>query len=123
MTRSVQPRTRAGTSSWMVELIAAYSPPMPAPVRKRNSAKLARFQKRRSPRWREIDGDGNEEQFLAAEPVGEPAEEEGAEHGAGEIGTAGKPDVGVGEVQHRAVFQRAGRASRPASPPARLGSR
>ena len=33
MTRSVQPRTRAGTNSWIVELIAAYSPPMPAPVR------------------------------------------------------------------------------------------
>ena len=44
MTRSVQPRTRAGISSWMVELIAAYSPPMPAPVRKRNSAKLQKFQ-------------------------------------------------------------------------------
>ena len=44
MTRSVQPRTRAGISSWMVELIAAYSPPMPAPVRKRNSAKLHKFQ-------------------------------------------------------------------------------
>jgi hypothetical protein len=27
----------------MVELIAAYSPPMPAPVRNRNSAKLHRF--------------------------------------------------------------------------------
>jgi hypothetical protein len=35
MTRSVQPRTRAGMSSWIVELIAVYSPPMPAPVRKR----------------------------------------------------------------------------------------
>ena len=35
MTRSVQPRTRAGISSWIVELIAVYSPPMPAPVRKR----------------------------------------------------------------------------------------
>jgi hypothetical protein len=44
MTRSVQPRTRAGISSWMVELIAAYSPPMPAPVRKRNSTKLQKFQ-------------------------------------------------------------------------------
>ena len=41
MTRSHQPRTRAGISSWMVELIAAYSPPMPAPVINRNSAKLA----------------------------------------------------------------------------------
>ena len=42
-TRSFQPRTRAGINSWMVELMAAYSPPMPAPVRKRNSAKLAKF--------------------------------------------------------------------------------
>ena len=38
--RSVRPRNRAGTNSWIAELIAAYSPPMPAPVRKRNSAKL-----------------------------------------------------------------------------------
>ena len=43
ITRSVQPRTRAGISSWMVELIAAYSPPMPAPVMKRKSRKLQRF--------------------------------------------------------------------------------
>ncbi|MNN41760.1 hypothetical protein D3C81_1558990 [compost metagenome] len=28
----------------MVELIAVYSPPMPAPVRKRNNRKLHRFQ-------------------------------------------------------------------------------
>ena len=38
MTRSVQPRIRAGISSWIAELIAVYSPPMPAPVRKRKSA-------------------------------------------------------------------------------------
>ncbi len=44
ITRSVQPRTRAGINSWMVELIAAYSPPMPAPVKKRHSAKVHRFQ-------------------------------------------------------------------------------
>ncbi len=46
MTRSVQPRTRAGTSSWMVEFMAVYSPPMPAPVRKRKRAKLHRFQEK-----------------------------------------------------------------------------
>ncbi|GJE71436.1 hypothetical protein CHKEEEPN_2982 [Methylorubrum podarium] len=46
MTRSVQPRTRAGISSWMVELIAVYSPPMPAPVRKRNRQKLQIFHDR-----------------------------------------------------------------------------
>lgn len=43
MPRSVQPRTRAGVNSWIVELIAVYSPPIPAPVRKRNSMKLIRF--------------------------------------------------------------------------------
>ena len=43
-TRSVQPRTRAGISSWMVELMAAYSPPMPAPVRKRKSRRLQKSQ-------------------------------------------------------------------------------
>jgi hypothetical protein len=44
ITRSVHPRTRAGISSWIVELIAVYSPPMPAPVASRNRAKLQKFQ-------------------------------------------------------------------------------
>jgi hypothetical protein len=46
ITRSVQPRTRAGTSSWIVELMAVYSPPMPAPVTKRHSAKVHTFQEK-----------------------------------------------------------------------------
>ena len=40
MIRSTVPRTRAGISSSMAELIAAYSPPMPAPVKKRQIAKI-----------------------------------------------------------------------------------
>ena len=39
MIRSTVPRTRAGISSSIAELIAAYSPPMPAPVKKRQTAK------------------------------------------------------------------------------------
>ncbi len=35
MIRSTLPRARAGISSSIAELIAAYSPPMPAPVKKR----------------------------------------------------------------------------------------
>ena len=35
MAMSTRPRYFAGISSSMAELIAAYSPPMPAPVRKR----------------------------------------------------------------------------------------
>ena len=46
MTRSVQPRTRAGMSSWIVELMAVYSPPMPAPVRNRKRQKLQKFQEK-----------------------------------------------------------------------------
>ena len=42
--RSVRPRNRAGMSSWIAELIAVYSPPMPAPVRARNTAKLQKSQ-------------------------------------------------------------------------------
>ena len=42
--RSVKPRLRAGISSWIVAFTAAYSPPMPAPVRNRNTAKDQKFQ-------------------------------------------------------------------------------
>jgi hypothetical protein len=41
MIRSTRPRTRAGISSSMAELIAAYSPPMPAPVKKRAMKKYS----------------------------------------------------------------------------------
>jgi hypothetical protein len=36
MTMSIMPRCRLGISSSMAELIAAYSPPIPNPVRNRN---------------------------------------------------------------------------------------
>ena len=38
MIRSTVPRTRAGINSSIAELIAAYSPPIPAPVKKRHAA-------------------------------------------------------------------------------------
>jgi hypothetical protein len=38
--RSVHPRFRAGISSSIAELIAAYSPPIPNPIRNRNRKKL-----------------------------------------------------------------------------------
>ena len=41
MARSARPRTRAGKSSSIAELIAAYSPPMPAPVIARKSANVS----------------------------------------------------------------------------------
>jgi hypothetical protein len=39
MIRSTRPRTLAGINSSIAELIAAYSPPIPAPVRKRAAKK------------------------------------------------------------------------------------
>jgi hypothetical protein len=42
--KSVAPRRRAGISSWMAEFTAEYSPPMPAPVSMRQSAKLQKSQ-------------------------------------------------------------------------------
>ncbi len=55
----------------------------------------------------QIDRQRNEKQFLAAEPVGEPAKADGAQHGAGEIGAAREPNIGVGKVQARALLERA----------------
>ena len=39
MIRSTRPRTRAGINSSIAELMAAYSPPMPEPVKKRATKK------------------------------------------------------------------------------------
>ena len=57
---------------------------------------------------REIDRERDEEQFLAPDPVGQPAEAERAEHGAGEIGAVGKSDIEIRKMQRRAFLQRAG---------------
>src|SRR5215469_15106079 len=46
MIRSIRPRKRAGISSSIAELTAEYSPPIPAPVKKRKAAKLGRFQEK-----------------------------------------------------------------------------
>ncbi len=56
MARSMRPRRRGGLVPWIAELIAEYSPPLPAPVRKRKNRELSRFhreggRRRRSPRW------------------------------------------------------------------------
>jgi hypothetical protein len=44
MARFTRPRTRAGISSSMAELMAEYSPPIARPVMKRNSTKLQKPQ-------------------------------------------------------------------------------
>ena len=77
--RSAQPRTRAGISSSIAELIAAYSPPMPMPVKKRQMANIRKsWLKAVATVATQVEAQRPEEQLLAAEPVGQVAEEQRA---------------------------------------------
>ena len=57
---------------------------------------------------RQIDCQRDEEQFLAPDAIGQPAEAERTEHGAREIGGVGNTEIEIGEMQRRALLQRAG---------------
>ena len=97
----------------MVELMAEYSPPMPQPVKKRNRKKVKPFHASSSQRRRdEVDDNGDEEQFFASEPIGQPAEKQSADNGAEKVGAAGQSDLGIGEMKRRAVFQGRGDRAR-----------
>jgi hypothetical protein len=61
ITRSTRPRTRAGMSSSIAELIAAYSLPILAPVKKRATKNRA------------VEHERGQEQLLAPEPMHAPA--------------------------------------------------
>jgi hypothetical protein len=54
----------------------------------------------------QIKCERDEEQLAASDTVGEPAEAERADHGAGEIGAVGEANVEIGELQRRAFLQR-----------------
>src|SRR5262249_52949229 len=56
----------------------------------------------------EINDQNDEEEFLAPETVGKPAEEDGAQHGTGKIGAARQPDVGVADLRNRALLKSSG---------------
>ena len=89
--------------------MATYSPPMPAPVRKRKSGEAPDIPGQRSRgRGQQVDGERDEEQLFAAQPIGQPAEQHGARDRPGDISAAGEPDVGIAEVERRALFQRPG---------------
>ena len=62
-------------------------------------------QRRRSGR-RQIDRQRDEEQFLAPDPVGQPAKAERADHGAGKIRAVGQPDIEIRKLKRRAFLQR-----------------
>ena len=97
--RSTQPRTRAGISSSIAELIAEYSPPMPAPVKNRKKAKLQKSQENAVRNaGDQVDAERDREQLLAAEPVGQVAEDQGPEDRADEVGRPEQPDLAGREV-------------------------
>ena len=102
MIRSTVPRTRAGISSSIAELIAAYSPPMPAPVKKRQTAKNRNeLGERGGDRGDEVDRERDHEQLLAADAVGQVAEEQRAQTGAGDVDRGGAADLALGELDAR----------------------
>src|ERR1700743_1460876 len=95
MIRSTRPHTRAGISSSMAELIAAYSPPIPAPVRERQGEEgQGGPGQAGGDRRDDVEAEGDEKEFFAAEAVGELAEEEGADAGAGDVEGGGTADLG-----------------------------
>ena len=97
---STRPRYFAGISSSIAELMAAYSPPMPAPVRNLAAEVPHRgHRERRQHGGDRVDGERDQEQLLPAEPVGELAEEQRAQTGAGDVDRAGHADVGAAEAQ------------------------
>ncbi len=93
MIRSTRPRTRAGISSSIAELIAEYSPPIPAPVKNRHRKKYQGVQANGGRDCRgEVDGERDREEPLPAEAVGELAEDEGADAGAGHVDRGSRAD-------------------------------
>ena len=112
ITRSVKPRLRAGISSWMAALTAAYSPPIPAPVRKRNSAKDQKLNDSAGREGRgHVDQHGEAKQAFAPEHVCQIAEQQRAGDGASEIGGGSLSDLRGCQAEDRTL--RDGRGQRP----------
>src|SRR3984957_18836772 len=57
---------------------------------------------------REINDKRDREQFFAAKPIGQPAEEDRTEHGTDEITASGKADLRIAQPQSRALLEFAG---------------
>ena len=84
----------------MAELIAEYSPPIPAPVKNRKTAKLQKsHEKRGAERRDQVEPQGHREQLLAADLVGQIAEDQGPQHRADQVGRTQQADLPLGEVE------------------------
>ena len=116
MARSTRPRTRAGISSSIAELMAAYSPPMPAPVKNRMTKKNhGRKRESGGDQWRRDRAQRYNEQLLAAEAIGKLTEEQRAEAGAGDVEGCGHADLAGADVKAAAAPRSAGTRRCPPS--------
>ena len=107
--RSTRPRTRAGISSSIAELIAEYSPPMPAPGEEAAKVEVPGRPRESSRRGRhEVDAERDDEQLLAAEPVGQLPEEERSETGPRDVDRCGRPDRAGSQRDPAALLRQAG---------------
>ena len=94
MIRSTRPRARAGIISSIAELIAEYSPPIPAPVKKRAARnQTAVVENAVATVAQQVERQRDQEELLAPEAVGELAEEERADTGAGDVDRLRERDV------------------------------
>jgi hypothetical protein len=93
-------------SSSIAELIAAYSPPMPAPVKADREHQERAGEGGRDGRD-DVQRESDEEQLLAPHPVGEPAEEERPEARARDVDRGGQADLAVGDLQARPLLGQA----------------
>ncbi len=106
--RLTRPRTRAGISSSIAELMAAYSPPMPRPVKKRQMANEEKAGAECGGHGgRHVDRQREQEQPLAPQLVGQPPEHQCAHHRAADVQRAGPADVRRVQTQRVAAFEHA----------------
>ena len=107
--RSMRPRSRAGMNSWMAELIAAYSPPIPAPVRKRSAANDKKVGcKTRSDGRHGVESQRREEESATAIAIGKATEQDRPDHRARDVGARGLADLRGGESEPFRHRQHAG---------------
>jgi hypothetical protein len=86
-------------SSSIAELIAAYSPPIPRPVQNRNR-KNHHERQRRHRGGGQVHPQGDHEQVLPAETVGEPTKEQRSGAGSGDVQCCAE----AGDLRRRDVY-------------------
>ena len=92
-------------SSSIAELIAAYSPPDTGPGEEPGEVEVPGSERERGRhRGDDVDEQGQQEQLLAAEAVGELTEEQRTQARSGDVDRCGDPDLAGVELDAAALF-------------------